>query len=122
MSGGAVNVYWESIRGKIFRSCTHGGGRGGCSLPSGETRALEAFLPEIVEIFSPLRSRSLEPHIDLLRGSIRPECGYQPAGGRCMKRERLDCALDRYYPMVLEVLESARAEIEKDGTVVMRRV
>jgi hypothetical protein len=39
-----------------------------------------------------------------------------------MKRERLDCALDRYYPMVLEVLESARAEIEKDGTVVMRRV
>jgi len=84
--------------------------------------ALEAFLPEIVEIVTTVRSKSFEPYIDLLRGSICVQCDHQLAGGQCAKRESLDCALDRYYPTVLEVLESARAEIEKNLTVIMRRV
>jgi hypothetical protein len=117
-----VDVYWKSIRENICRICTHGNGTGECSLPSGETCAIETFLPEIAEIVATVRSKSFEPYIDLLRGSICPQCDHHVGGGQCVKRETLDCALDRYYPMVLEVVESARAEIEHDGKVVMRRV
>jgi hypothetical protein len=117
-----MDVYWHSIRTTICRTCTHGDGSEGCTLPSGEACAIEVFLPEIVEMVASVRSKSFEPYFDLLRGSICPQCDHHRTGGRCMKRETLECALDRYFPMVLEVVESARTEIEKDGTVVMRRV
>ena len=117
-----MDVYWKSIRSTICRTCTHGDGAEGCKLPGGEPCAIEVFLPEIVEMVATVRSKSFEPYFDLLRGSLCPQCEHYRTGGTCMRRETLECALDRYFPMVLEAIESAHAKIEQDGSVIMRRV
>ena len=33
--------------------------------------------------------------------------------GELVRRNNLECALDRYYPLVVEIVETVRAEMER---------
>ena len=96
---------WEDVQERICRKCIDGDGRGNCRLPVDEECALQANFPLIVETVSKVQTSDYETHVQTLRQSVCTTCIHQDKEGNCWKRNRLDCALDRYYPLVIEIVE-----------------
>ena len=96
---------WEDVQLRICRKCIDGDGRGNCRLPVDEECALQANFSLIVETVARSSSPDYESCVETLRSTVCTTCIHQDAKGNCWKRNRLDCALDRYYPLVLEIVE-----------------
>ena len=103
-----MSTYWEEIQQRICHKCIDGDGKGNCRLPAGETCALKAFLPEIVSTVANVKTDSYDAYLGALRRHVCILCDWQTPDGVCKKRNDLECALDRYYPLVIEIIEHAR--------------
>lgn len=101
--------YWSAVQDKICRKCIDGDGRGNCRLPAGQPCALQEFLPQIVDTVTTTRSDRFEDYVKALRKNVCAECAEQSADGVCLRRNVVECALDRYYGHVLDVVEHVRA-------------
>ena len=98
-------IRWEEVQQSVCRKCIDGDGRGNCRLPVDDTCALQANFSEIVRIVSTVSAPDYPAYEQVLRQSICAPCMHQDSDGNCWKRNRLDCALDRYYPLVVEIVE-----------------
>src|SRR5512146_2320174 len=94
---------WDTVRQKVCRKCIDGDGRGGCRLPIDDSCGLDTFFPEIVQTVSSIHSDSYQVYVDALRANICSKCEHQFDNGACKKRDALECALDRYFPVVLDI-------------------
>lgn len=103
-----MEEYWNLMQGRICRKCIDGDGRGNCRLPAGESCALQEFLPRIVRTVRSVSAHSYRAYVDLLRSEICALCPEQDTHGVCRKRDQLECALDRYYPLVISLIEDVR--------------
>ncbi len=57
---------------------------------------------------SSIHSESFQDYVGAIRSNICQTCEHQYANGTCWKRDALECALDRYFPIVVEIIESAK--------------
>ncbi len=80
-----------------------------CSLPPGRECALFANLDKIVDVVRTTRSRRIDPYVDALRQAVCASCGHQDDTGRCPCRDGIDCALDCYFPMIVDAIEQELA-------------
>jgi hypothetical protein len=96
-----------AIRQNICRKCMDGDRTGYCRLSEGAQCAIDAFLPTIVETIANVQSSSYEDYVNALRHNICAQCHHQMSNGICVKRDTLECALDRYYPLLVDVIESS---------------
>ena len=104
-----VEQYWQAIQGKICPRCLDGDGKGNCRLPAGEECAVQSFLPQIITAIKNVHSTSMGVYISALRGYVCSFCEHQSTDDlNCKKRNHLECALDRYYPLVVETIESVK--------------
>ena len=103
-----MDQQWDAIRQKVCRKCIDGDSKGGCRLPIDETCGLEEFFPEIVQTVRSVHSDSYQDYVNALRLNICAHCEHQFANGTCRKRDTLECALDRYLPVVIDVIESVK--------------
>jgi hypothetical protein len=103
-----MEQYWDSIRQTVCRKCIDGDGKGGCRLPIDESCGLDKFFPEILQTVSTVRSDSYQDYVEALRANVCANCEHQFSNGVCKKRDTLECALDRYLPVVIEVIESVK--------------
>jgi hypothetical protein len=106
---GAMEAQWDVMKQRICRKCIDGNGKGNCRLPMNESCALEAFFPELIRVVRNVQSSSYEDYIAALRSDICSRCDHQMPDGTCRKRVSLECALDRYYPLVLDIIEEVAA-------------
>ena len=96
-----------------------GDGEGNCRLPNGADCALKSFLPQIVTTIANVKSDSIETYINVLRRNVCILCDYQRPDLSCGQRIDLECALDRYYPRVVEIIELVRDAMKiKEGSSV----
>ena len=95
----------NSLKARICPICVRRTRDGGCSLPADRPCSLFSNLPEIVKIVSETRSRRIDPYVDVLRDRVCGACHFQDDHGSCPCRADLDCALDTYYPMIVEEIE-----------------
>jgi hypothetical protein len=105
-----MEKYWDKVRERVCRKCIDGDGKGNCRLPVGETCALHVFFPEIVETIEGARGTSYDDYVVALRQNICKNCEHQLTDGSCFKRNALECALDRYYPLLVTIIEELIAE------------
>ncbi|MBI4429265.1 MAG: hypothetical protein HY562_09115 [Ignavibacteriales bacterium] len=103
---------WDALRAHVCRKCIDGDGRGNCRLAREESCALQAFHPEVFSLINALESDSYDAFVQALRARICSVCEHQTPEGVCLKRQTLECALDRYYPLVINVAESLLAETQ----------
>ena len=103
--------YWSVIQSRICKRCVDGNGYGDCRLPEGEECRLHHFLPDIIRTVTETRSDKIEEYVARLRKNICAICDYQAPDQVCLKRNQLECALDRYFPLVVEIIEM----IKEDG-------
>ncbi len=104
-----VDLNWEHLQNRVCRKCIDGDTRGGCRLPVDELCRLKEDFAEIVETVASVHSDALQDYVHALRSNICRTCEDQYADGTCWKRDALECALDRYFPIVVEIIESANA-------------
>jgi hypothetical protein len=104
-----MDLSWEQFQNRVCRKCVDGDNKGRCRLPVDESCTLKEFLPEIVKAVSSIHSESIQDYVDALRSHICETCEHQYANGTCWKRDALECALDRFFPIVIEIIESANA-------------
>jgi len=104
----SMDQSWDLIRQKVCRKCIDGDGKGGCRLAIDDSCGLDKFFPEIVQTVLNVHSDSYQDYVDALRANICSSCEHQFADGVCKKRDTLECALDRYFPIVIEVIESVK--------------
>ncbi len=114
-----MNNYWEELQQRICRKCIDGDGRGNCRLPAGEECSVKRFLPEIVATIVNVKSDSYEAYVSSLRRNVCILCDWQKPDGTCGRRINLECALNRYFPLVVEVVENLKAEMERSGSLVV---
>jgi hypothetical protein len=110
-----MDQQWDSIRQRVCRKCIDGDAKGGCRLPVDESCALDKFFPEIVETVSSVHSGSYQDYVDALRARICKSCEHQFSNGFCAKRDSLECALDRYFPVIIEVIDSIKTSAVGTG-------
>ena len=95
----------EQLRAKICPNCVRYTRDGGCSLPADRPCSLFTNLPEIVEIVQATHSRRIDPYVETLRQRVCDACHFSDDHGQCPCRENVDCALDTYYPLIVEEIE-----------------
>jgi hypothetical protein len=100
--------YWEALQAKICVKCADGDGQGGCQIGEGKDCALKMYLPRILEVVNSVYSASIEPYEEQLRTRVCGHCVHQSADGSCHLRHDIDCALDRYYPLIVQVIEETQ--------------
>ena len=105
-----MNVYEQSIRTKICAHCIERTGRGICGTQQWEDCALNRFLPQIVGIVNAVKSDSLHDYVHELRSGICVSCRDNQEGV-CGLRNSLECALDRYFPLVVEAIDEANHRV-----------
>lgn len=109
---------WQLIQERICPRCLDGDGQGDCRLPIGEECALKSFLPQVVMTITQTKSDSMEAYVSTLRSHVCGLCDHQKPDMTCKKRNDLECALDRYYPIIVEIIEAVRSamdRVEPDG-------
>lgn len=97
--------YWPSIREKVCTKCVDGDGFGNCRLDPAIECALQKYLPLIVDAVNRVRSDEMEDYVRELRAITCAQCSQQSVNGYCLLRKEVDCALDRYFTLVVEAIE-----------------
>ena len=100
--------YWQLIERRICSKCVDGDGLGGCRLPHGTECAMKKYLPQILEVVGSVYGHSIEPYERVLRNKICGICVHESPAGVCSLRNEVDCALDRYFPLIVEIIEEAQ--------------
>ena len=100
--------YWELIESKICSKCVDGDGSGGCRVKTGVECPLKKYFPQILSVVGSVYGHSIEPYEKVLRNKICGVCVHESPDGICPMRNEVDCALDRYFPLIVEVTEEAQ--------------
>jgi len=106
-----MEQYWKLVQARVCHKCIDGDRKGNCLLPADQSCALRDFLPTIIETVMSVNSDSYEDYVTALRGSVCAECQEQGIDGVCRRRETVECALDRYYPLVIQVIEDMKTGV-----------
>jgi hypothetical protein len=100
-----LQKYWASLSERVFARCLdEKDGAGSVRLIDEAQCTIKRFLPDIVQIGKTVQSDKLDPYIDALHQRVCMKCESSKSDGSCEQRERADCCLDRYFPLVVEVL------------------
>lgn len=105
-----MTVYEEAIRNYVCSRCIDLGEDGLCHSKDAQGCAIFRFLPELIGIAERIQSLRVDSYAKAIRENLCTYCWNQHPDGSCDIRQILDCALDRYLPLVLEAIENAQIE------------
>ena len=100
--------YLSALEQRICAKCIDGDGSGGCRIAPEHECAIRAHFPQIIESVNAVFSPSVEPYVEQLRRRVCAVCTSQTSAGTCRLREETECALDRYFPLIVQVIEETQ--------------
>ena len=103
-------AYWDAVQERVCRHCIDTDRSGVCRLSANQACGVKVHFPTIVETVLSIQDDRLDPFVVSLRKNVCAVCNDQSVNGTCVIRNRIDCALDRYYPMIVEAIESVSAQ------------
>ena len=98
-----MDKYLKAIKLNVCAICVDSNERGGCTLTEKETCAVELYLPQIVEIIHDSENETVGEIYLKLKDKICGHCRNDETG-LCYLREDSNCSLDRYFPLIVEVI------------------
>lgn len=96
----------ERLRASLCPRCARYTSAHGCSLPETRKCAIFGNLPEIINVVRRTHSWRIDPYADTLRLRVCAVCRHEDDHGSCPMRENLDCALDAYFPLIVDEIEA----------------
>jgi hypothetical protein len=100
--------YWEALRERVCTTCAGGDGQGGCAMSDDGECSLKKHLPLLLNAVNSVYAKSIGPYEEQLRSKVCGACSSQSADGNCMLRANAECALDRYFPLIVRVIEETQ--------------
>jgi len=95
----------DAIRQRVCAVCLDRRDDGTCRLQAGRECALEAYLPEIVDVVMSVHSDRMDEYVDAIEARICSRCSSRNAEGACPFRNKGECGLWTYLPLVVDVVE-----------------
>jgi len=99
--------YLQEIRQRVCSKCIDRTASGLCTASTFDACAINRFLPEIIDIVLAEPVDDYATYVARLRSRVCSACERQSPDGRCDLRDDVECALDRYFPMVIEAIRDA---------------
>ena len=96
---------------EICRVCVHKTSGTGCTLTRRRECPIFEWAEKLTDVVKQMWSERLSDYMEQIQSIICPECAQDPQGA-CEDRDHLDCPLDLYHALVIEILEQ---EIELTG-------
>ncbi|MFA5804340.1 MAG: hypothetical protein WC879_06820 [Melioribacteraceae bacterium] len=103
-----MDKYLKALKQNVCSICVDSNEKGGCTLNEKESCAVELYLPMILEVVHSADSEDIKELHNKLRETICFECRTQE-GGNCYLREDANCALDRYFSLIVETIQKVDA-------------
>jgi nucleotide-binding universal stress UspA family protein len=100
--------YLQAIREKVCTKCIDRTSAGLCAASTYEACAINRHLPEIIDIVLSTGGNNLGAYTARLRETVCSVCQHQSPDGRCDLRDDVECALDRYFPLVVEAIQEVK--------------
>jgi len=108
--------YWEALQARVCAKCLDGDGKGACFIAQDRECAMKKYFPQILEAVNSMYSPSITPYVEQLRSRICAACAHQTPAGVCTLRNEVECALDRYFPLIVQVIEEVQWHRRIDKT------
>jgi hypothetical protein len=106
---GTYERHWEVVRKWVCDVCLDQGSDGRCELQD-RTCAMKTHLATLVDVVAPIESHRMDEYFDAVESSICARCEQRSQDGpECALRQRGDCALYAYLPLVVDGLQEALA-------------
>ena len=105
-----MDKYLKAVRDNICSICIDSEGDDGCTLSDKETCAIELFLPKIVEIIHYSSTDDIFALFNELQQKVCKDCKATLDGEYCYLREDSNCALDRYFALIVESIQKVDLE------------
>jgi hypothetical protein len=102
-------LYWDAIQRRACAVCLDAADDGSCGLPRGRTCALPAQLPTIVSTILGVHSDRMDDYVAAIEAAVCARCPEPDAQGRCALREKAECGLYTYLPLIVDAIEEVKA-------------
>lgn len=110
-----LQEYAAAVRNRVCPVCLdavmHGDRFVRCGLPAGRKCPVELYLPQVIDTVESVDSWLMEDYVRVLREKVCAFCANSE-GGVCVLRLQADCALDRYFMLVIDAIEGARMQLQ----------
>ncbi|MFH1196030.1 MAG: hypothetical protein V1720_09970 [bacterium] len=104
-----MEKYLKAIRENICSICVDSDEKGDCKLTDNEICAVESFFPQILEIVHRSNGEDYDVYTKALKEEVCKKCRASEDGEYCYLREDSNCALDRYFPLIIEIIQKVDA-------------
>lgn len=101
-------LYLREIRQRVCAKCLDRTPTGLCVTSTFDECAINRYLPEIIDIVLTTGGDDIGPFVARLREKVCSVCVHQSPGGSCNLRDDVECALDRYFPLVVEAINDVK--------------
>jgi hypothetical protein len=105
-------VYWDAIQRRACGVCLDAADEGSCGLPLGRSCALPSELPAIIEAILQVKSDRMDDYVTAIEAAVCARCPEQDGEGRCGRRDRADCGLYTYLPLVVDAIEEVKGGLD----------
>ena len=95
------------VRNRICGVCSDRTVDGTCGLEEPAECALFRLFPQVAQAIQSNHSDDIQDYIDAIRRNVCAVCAAQDNQGHCGLRQQVQCALDAYLLLVVEVIEEA---------------
>jgi hypothetical protein len=99
-----MDKYLKALKENVCSICVDSSEKGLCTLNAKESCAVELFLPKILELIHSNGNANIHEMQTKLRETICVECRTQE-NGNCYLREDANCSLDRYFLLIVEIVQ-----------------
>ena len=100
-----MQKYIKAVENNICKMCIDSDDNGNCVLTDEEKCAVQLYLPEIVNIVHEINSDNYDMIHKRLKQVVCASCQSRDAEGNCYLRENANCALDRYFNVIVETIK-----------------
>jgi hypothetical protein len=104
----AYSAYWQAIQRRVCAMCLDAADDGTCGLGRARVCALEERLPHVVEAILGVHSDRMDEYVAAIEALICADCRERDAQGGCTRRDRGECGLYTYLPVVVDAIEEVR--------------
>jgi hypothetical protein len=95
------------VRTKICGVCSDRTEDGNCGLEQPSSCALFRLFPQVAKAIQSVNSNEITDYIQAIRANVCTVCIEQASNGSCEIRHKVQCALDAYLLLVVDVIEEA---------------
>ena len=108
--GDPLQVYRDAIAKRVHTICLDRNLDPYSTVNTEADCRIERFLPQLVELVQSVGPNDMAAFEAAFEQTICSQCGNVDALGTCPVRERAECCLYRYLPLIYEAILSVEAE------------